>query len=532
MPLSSTFFSPRFAPWTHPLAWCLVWMLAHVAARVAVSPALEMDEAEQMLWTQALAWGYGSQPPLYTWLQASWFALVGSSVLGLSSLKFTLLGLTLVLVWRTARHLMPERAAVWAAASLLLLPNLGWESLRDLTHSVLLTCLVAATWWALLRQLRAPRPAGFALLGLVLGLGLLSKYSFALFAAALGGAVLSLPVGRALLRARGMWLLPLVALLTVLPHGLWLLEHWQAASAQTVDKLQATATLHPVARGLLSLVKAVLANLLLFGLCALAAFRSGWWKAEAAPAEALPAAAPSRPDWALPLFGRYLALLGLALVTLVVLGGVTYIKGRWLYPLLCTVPLMAFAWRPQLAWHQGGKAFGRMLLGVAVLVWVLLGLRVWANGQRGQPDELNEPLIALASALRAAGYDGHSPIVASDAVLGGQLRLQFLQAPVTVCQAPDPKPDRKSPRPPKPPTAACIQASEPAPGQGLLRIARKDLPPPAWWAMSPTVPAPTVLALPYQHAKAGQPPMRYHLAWQPPEPPSPRQATPVSPTPP
>ena len=262
----------------HPLAWCLLWMLAHVASRVAVSPALELDEAEQALWSQTLAWGYGSQPPLYTWLQAGWFALLGPSVLALSSLKFMLLGLTLVLVWRTALPLMPERAALWAAASLLLIPAMGWESLRDLTHSVLLTCLVAATWWALLRQLRQPRPAGFALLGLLLGLGMLSKYSFALFAAVLGGALLSLPAGRALLRERGAWWLPVLALLVVLPHGLWLLEHWQAASAPTVGKLQSVGDQHPVVRGVLSLAKAVLANLLLFALLALVAFRSGWWR--------------------------------------------------------------------------------------------------------------------------------------------------------------------------------------------------------------------------------------------------------------
>lgn len=98
---------PRFSFWTHPLVWCLLWMLLHVAARVAVSPALELDEAEQALWSQALSWGYGSQPPLYTWLQAGWFALLGPGVLALSSLKFMLLGLTLVLVWHTARALMP-----------------------------------------------------------------------------------------------------------------------------------------------------------------------------------------------------------------------------------------------------------------------------------------------------------------------------------------------------------------------------------------------------------------------------------------
>ena len=507
---------PRFSFWTHPLVWCLLWMLLHVAARVAVSPALELDEAEQALWSQALSWGYGSQPPLYTWLQAGWFALLGPGVLALSSLKFMLLGLTLVLVWHTARALMPERAALWAAASLLLLPNLGWESLRDLTHSVLLTCLVAATWWALLRQMRQPRPAGFALLGRVLGLGMLSKYSFALFAAVLGGALLSLPVGRALLRARGAWLLPLVALLVVLPHGLWLLEHWQAISAPTVGKLQATGAAHPVARGLLSLVKAVLSNLLLWALLALVAFRGGWWRSVPLQAGAAPdPAAPVRPDWALPLMGRYLALLVLALGGLVVLGGVTHIKGRWLYPLLCMVPLMAFAWRPRLAGHPGGKAFNGILLGMAVLVWLALGLRVWANGQRGAPDELNEPIAALAGALRAAGYDGRSPIVAGDAVLAGQLRLQFVQAPVTVCPLS---------------AGTCPPALERTPGPGWLQVARgTPVPPPGWWRApaAPLPPSPVALALPYHYGAEGQAPMRYQFLWQPAQ--APRAAPPPVP---
>ena len=236
---------PRFSFWTHPLVWCLLWMLLHVAARVAVSPALELDEAEQALWSQALSWGYGSQPPLYTWLQAGWFALLGPGVLALSSLKFMLLGRTLV------------------------------------------------------------------------------------------------------------------------------------------------------------------------------------------------------------------------------------------------------------------------------LVWLALGLRVWANGQRGAPDELNEPIAALAGALRAAGYDGRSPIVAGDAVLAGQLRLQFVQAPVTVCPLS---------------AGTCPPALERTPGPGWLQVARgTPVPPPGWWRApaAPLPPSPVALALPYHYGAEGQAPMRYQFLWQPAQ--APRAAPPPVP---
>ncbi len=52
------------APVAHPLFWLLALCAAHVAVRVAISPALKWDEAEQILWTQQLAWGYDAQPPL------------------------------------------------------------------------------------------------------------------------------------------------------------------------------------------------------------------------------------------------------------------------------------------------------------------------------------------------------------------------------------------------------------------------------------------------------------------------------------
>ena len=92
--LSMPTAASRYSPIAHPLAWLLALALAHVAVRVAVSPALKWDEAEQILWTQQLAWGYGAQPPFYTWLQWGMNQLLGPSVLALSLLKHGLLALT------------------------------------------------------------------------------------------------------------------------------------------------------------------------------------------------------------------------------------------------------------------------------------------------------------------------------------------------------------------------------------------------------------------------------------------------------
>src|SRR5436190_5033019 len=68
-----------------------VFFAAHVLVRLSVSSVANLDESEQLVFTQAWQWGYGPQPPLYTWLQILLFKLFGPSILGLTLLKNTLL---------------------------------------------------------------------------------------------------------------------------------------------------------------------------------------------------------------------------------------------------------------------------------------------------------------------------------------------------------------------------------------------------------------------------------------------------------
>src|ERR1051325_2380554 len=63
----------------------------HVLVRLLTSPVADLDESEQLVFSQAWQWGYGPQPPLYTWLQILVFKICGPSVLGLSLFKNFLL---------------------------------------------------------------------------------------------------------------------------------------------------------------------------------------------------------------------------------------------------------------------------------------------------------------------------------------------------------------------------------------------------------------------------------------------------------
>lgn len=481
----------------HPLAWLLALALAHVAVRVAVSPALKWDEAEQMLWSQELALGYGAQPPLYTWLQWLVNQVLGPSVLALSVLKHTLLALTYTLMWLAGRELLQERGAWWASASMVLFPALGWDSVRDQTHSILVTAMACGAWWLLLRIVQRPRPLNFALLGLVCGVGLLAKYSFALVIGAMLVAALSVPQARRALLSRGWWWALAIGALVVSPHALWLASHLQEATTGTLAKMEIQPG-QALGKGLLGLLDKLASTLALWVLVALAVFQSAWWRRPVTPA------AP----WAQQIFVRYVLLALLALLAMVLATGVTNFKLRWVLPLLCMLPLAAFAARPQLQCHPRARRYSATLVVVALLILLAAGLRPWFSSLRGGPDELNHPAVELGLALRQAGYDGSSPIIAADHMLAGTLLTRFPQASAHACA-------------PGQDTAVCVAqqvAHAQTRGQGWLLISRADRLEPGWWtSASAQVPALAVqsIRLPFQNALPGMAPAHYQFIWQP-----------------
>lgn len=488
---------PLRQSFAHPLRWLLVMALAHIVVRVAVSPALKWDEAEQMLWSQQLALGYGPQPPLYTWLQWLMNQAFGPSVLALSLLKHTLLALTYALMYLAGRELLGERGAFWASASMLLLPPLGWYSVRDHTHTVLVTAMTCGAWWLLLRISRRPRPLDFALLGLVCGFGMLAKYSFALVAGSMLMAALSVPETRRALLSRGWWWAPVVGLLVVLPHAVWLVSHLAEATAETVSKMNIEPD-HGLGKGLSSLLGGVAGTLALWALFALWTFRAAWWHRASASA--------SPPVHR--VFMRYLLLVLLVLLGMVLFAGVTNFKGRWLLPLLCVVPLAAFAARPQLQRHPRGGRYTAAIAVVAVAILAAAGLRPWFSGLHGQVDELNHPAMELADALRKAGYDGTSPIVASDHMMAGMLRLRFPHARVDTCT---------SVLEDVPLCVATHAERGQQAGTGLLLISRTDRVEPHWWVMAQARIAPQPvrsIRLPFHMVRPDTPPAHYEYIWQ------------------
>lgn len=458
----------------------LAYFVLQVVMRLLTSQSVELDEAEQLLWTQDLRLGYGPQPPLYSWLQWAFFEVFGASILALALLKNMLLLGTYGFIWLAARQLLPPRLAALSSASLLLLLQIAWESQRDLTHSVLVTTCSAATLAILVGLIRAPSARSYLLLGVAVGCGLLAKYSFLLLVVALGVALLWVPATRRVLFDRRLALTVLVAAVLVTPHALWVLDHLREAASTTAGKLSGGQPrgVAQIARGLGSMLLIVPSFLSPLWLVLLGLF--GW---------RLTAYRHGRDEVMVALFTRYLAVLALLMVLMVVLGGAAHFRDRWLQPLLVFAPLMYFVAWPGLERHARLPALAGLAAAMALLCLTLISLRPIYNGHYGKPEQMNLPVQALASAVRLSG--GAPPtIVSNNKHLVGAMRLAFPAARLVHTGSPGEWPD-----------GPVLLLSYGVDFEALRSLR------PGWERARPTS-----VEVPYSHAAADRPPLRFAYA--------------------
>jgi hypothetical protein len=319
----------------------LAYVLVYLALRLGEQGGLERDEAEMVYLARTLHLGYGTQPPLYTWLQWLAFQAFGVDRFALAIVKTLSLGAIYLAMARAAHAWLGTAGALVAAAALLLFPQIGWEAVRIQTHSVLMIALACGLLWAYAALLAKPGAARYAGFGLVAGLGLLAKYNFGILLAGVIGASLLVRENRAVLWNRRAPVAALVALLVVLPHAAWIVQHPDAAFAGTLHKMgqggEHAPYLRRVLQGALGLSSAMLAFVGLPGI----AFAFAAWPLRAR------LGADTRPP-ASRFFLWMLALCVAQLALLVLLGVVGTVKERWLMPVLCPLPLVLLVLVPAL----------------------------------------------------------------------------------------------------------------------------------------------------------------------------------------
>lgn len=400
-----------------------VYLLAHIVLRLWETPNIGKNDVQEAVAAQGWALGYHPRnPPLHTWLLMSSYAVFGVGTLAHVVLKYVLLGATYGFAFLCARRLIAAPAlAGLAALSLTLLTPFAWTVHVALTHTLLLAAVNLATLWSAIRLTEKRRTLDYALFGFVIGLGLLTKYSYALFFLPLLAAMLSVaPLRRALADWRVM-LSVVIAALMFAPHAEWMLTVRFNFIEFLADK-QRSAEAQPYLADLGEGVGAVLLGALSYlGPMALVAVAL-YVRARKQTASALE-------GWskAVPLIAAY--GLGLLLLDVVVLRA-TQFEERYFLCALLTAPFILFQWLDR---RGAGEANLKWVAAVILLVALIGGGGIVGRGLMFHEtcdrcwDEM--PMTDLNRAIHSAGFSSGS-IVADHYNVAGNLRLSFPDAHV------------------------------------------------------------------------------------------------------
>lgn len=206
-------------------AFWLTWCAAFVLMLWAVSPGRTLQDALAAELLQGhLAGGYQLRnPPLYEWLLWALQQLAGSGPLSYLMLRYALIAATGLLFYAALLRTVPsQRLAAAFSLSLVLFYWFGWEIHHSVSHSLALLAASLALFVAALAYAERPTAMRAFLLGLIIGIGLMAKWSCLLVVVGLGVALAVTDETRRIYRDPRTLLVLVSAALPMLPFLLWL----------------------------------------------------------------------------------------------------------------------------------------------------------------------------------------------------------------------------------------------------------------------------------------------------------------------
>ena len=421
----------------------LLYGLVYAGMRLAISHNLPQDDVTSNVLAQTLEPGYVlKQPPLYEWMLWSVQRVTGPTLPSFLILKYGLLTATFALLYLVAKRLFADqRWAAIAALSPLLLYHIGWNLHEGVTQTMALICAVAASMWSFMRLAERGSSVDYVLFGAIVGLGLLSKYSFAGFLVVLLGSALLQPVLRARLLDWRLLLSVGAAAVVTAPFVAWLIEGRHDLAALYGSAMAPLAETNRLKATLIGLGKAIyapLAFLFPLDLIVLVLFpgvpREGWAAIKRAVNPRT--LGGSEPDWRLLLvhvtIGGFVVLMLGALLT-----GATHYLERYMHPFFLLTPL----WLVGLV-EMSGNASRRLAVLATVLVAVTLivvpiRLRdaLHAMGPDCRKCRIAVPYDGLAAVLEAQGFKTGT-LIAADRHDAGNLRRFFPEARIVRMERP------------------------------------------------------------------------------------------------
>ncbi|NPB09817.1 MAG: glycosyltransferase family 39 protein [Thermodesulfobacteria bacterium] len=203
-------------------------MVTLLAARLMftqqIGLELSPDEAYYWDWSRHLAWGYFSKPPMVAWLIHLFTKYLGTSEYSVRVPAVLCGTFYLAFIYYLGQRLFDRKVGLWAAFAAAASPLAS-------IYSFVMTIdppLIFFWAWALCLGWQAAetrRLKDFFFLGLIFGLGLLSKQTMIAFGAMYFLWLYLDPQKRALLRHPGPYLALIVAGLLIAPNLWWNVKH-------------------------------------------------------------------------------------------------------------------------------------------------------------------------------------------------------------------------------------------------------------------------------------------------------------------
>jgi hypothetical protein len=163
---------------------------------LALQPAdLFPDEAQYWVWSQQLALGYYSKPPLVAWLIALTTAIFGDGEFAVRLSAPLLHAGAAIFVFGIGARLYEQRVGFWSALAYVSLPGVSVSAFILSTDAALLLFWAAALY-AFVRAREESGWGWWLAVGTAAGLGLLSKYAMFYWVLSALGLVLLVPPER------------------------------------------------------------------------------------------------------------------------------------------------------------------------------------------------------------------------------------------------------------------------------------------------------------------------------------------------
>lgn len=398
--------------------WSMIFLFfaTNQFTQYLTSQTADLDQSEQLILSQSFQLGYGPQPPLYTYITNVAFYLSGPSLASLLVIKVLLLSILVGAIIRIGAKInFSPRQQLISVASIAFIPQLIWESQRDLTHSVLATTIAAVTLLQIIRTFENSTKTNYLGLGVLIGAGLISKYNYALILFAFIASTLLTKEYREIILNRRIIITIAVVVFITAPHFFWVFHNIEIASSGTHKIHAGTGTiLSGLARATLSAI-AFVSPLWIFSLLLFPKRRKKL-------IEIVTETDTTR--FLFCLFGATIAVV----VAFVITTGAQEVKDRWYQPLLFYMPIL-IATIAKTAQSKKSTYYIGVAVTMAILVAIILPARTLLAAHFNKFSRPNMPYSTIYESILASNVKPDF-ILAETNLQGGNARLFFSSSQV------------------------------------------------------------------------------------------------------